>query len=102
MAEVGLDSEHTIWRYQYDLRSNYPRIFSPNGIDLEARSLLDCLAEVRANETEETEQKKRFVFVSLDIGGIIVKKVSYHRLLQQLSGLFTDMCVPIGLNNRNP
>jgi hypothetical protein len=87
MEEIGLGSDHKIWRYQYDLESDNPQLFTRNGIESEALRLLDCLVRCREGETEETRGKKRFVFVMLDIGGIIVKRVSWIRIIWVSGGL---------------
>lgn len=76
LSGIGLGSEHKVWRYQYDLESDDPRVFARNGIESEALGLLDCLGRCRADETGEMKGKKRFVFVTMDIGGVIVKRVS--------------------------
>lgn len=62
-------------RYQYDVEKTEAEIYTSHGIELEAIRLLDSLLKCQQAENEETRGTKRFVFVMLDIGGIIVKKV---------------------------
>jgi hypothetical protein len=75
MTEIGLNDEQKIMRYQYDVEKTDAQIYTSNGIELEAIRLLDSLLRCQQAENEETRGTKRFVFVMLDIGGIIVKKV---------------------------
>lgn len=81
LAQIGLGPERTAYSYRYDIESDEPRIFSRKGMESEALNLLDCLmALCREDEAETSEKKKtQFVFVMLDIGAIIVKKVSVNR-----------------------
>lgn len=69
---MGLGSEHTIWAFEYDIASQNPILFAKDGIEKEAKRLLDCLAR----QTNGTNDNHRFIFVSLDIGGTIVKNVA--------------------------
>lgn len=69
---MGLGSEHTIWAFEYDIASQNPILFAKDGIEKEAKRLLGCLAR----QTNETNDNQRFIFVSHDIGGAIVKNVA--------------------------
>lgn len=73
MKDIGLNDN--FMRYQYDVEKTDAQIYTSNGIELEAIRLLDSLLKHHQAENEETRGTKRFVFVMLDIGGIIVKKV---------------------------
>lgn len=74
MRDIGLNDAQKVLRYQYDVEKDYAQIYTSNGIELEAIRLLDALLKCQQAENE-TRGTKRFVFVMLDIGGIIVKKV---------------------------
>lgn len=78
MRDIGLNGpndENKVMRYQYYIEKTDAQIYTSSGIDLEAIRLLDSLLKCQQAENEETRGTKRFVFVMLDIGGIIVKKV---------------------------
>lgn len=78
MRDIGLNGpndENKIMCYQYNVEKTDAQIYNSNGIELEAISLLDSLSKCQQAENEETRGTKRLVFVMLDIGGIIVKKV---------------------------
>ena len=72
---IGLNGDQKVMRYQYDVEKTDAQIYTSHGIELEAIRLLDSLIKCQQAEDEETRGTKRFVFVMLDIGGIIVKKV---------------------------
>uniref|UniRef100_A0A093VID1 Ankyrin repeat domain-containing protein 50 n=1 Tax=Talaromyces marneffei PM1 TaxID=1077442 RepID=A0A093VID1_TALMA len=78
--QVGLNDEQKVLRYQYDVEKNHSQIYTSNGIESEAIRLLDSLLRCQQADNEDTRGTRRFVFVMLDIGGIIVKKVLEPRL----------------------
>lgn len=75
IREVGLDDGEKIMCYQYDVEKAGAQVYASNGIELEALRLLDSLLKCQQDDNEEKRGTRRFVFVMLDIGGIIVKKV---------------------------
>ncbi|BCS18249.1 uncharacterized protein APUU_11077A [Aspergillus puulaauensis] len=66
---MGLKDDHTVKAYHYDIASQDPAIFSITGIEKEAGKLLEGLTS-----NEEQEPTRRYIFVALDIGGILIKK----------------------------
>jgi hypothetical protein len=79
---MGLKDDHTIKAYYYDIASEDPGIFNVDGIEKESRKLLEDLA---GGKTEEQDPNRRYIFIALDIGGIIVKKVRLHPFLNKVS-----------------
>lgn len=72
---MGLKDDHTVKVYHYDIASHNPAIFTVTGIEKEARKLLEGLTS-----NVEEDRNRRYVFVALDIGGILIKKVRLQHL----------------------
>ncbi|KAL4949672.1 ankyrin repeat-containing domain protein [Aspergillus filifer] len=72
LSSLSLWNDNTIQSYHYDIVSERPSIFSKDGLKQEATRLLDSLGHYKDNETRATE--RRYIFVALDIGGILVKQ----------------------------
>ncbi|KAL2817708.1 ankyrin repeat-containing domain protein [Aspergillus cavernicola] len=71
LGRIDVCDDHTIQAYHYDTKSPNPAIFTRNGIEKEAGRLIRSLTQ---SKTGQRETDKRYIFVALDIGGILVKK----------------------------
>ncbi|KAL4993268.1 hypothetical protein BDV10DRAFT_190148 [Aspergillus recurvatus] len=56
--------DNTVQAYNYDIESSNPMIFTKDGLENEAARLIESLIRI----------DRRYSFVALDIGGILVKK----------------------------
>lgn len=75
LNSIGLKDDHTVKVYHYDIASHNPGIFTVTGIEKEAGKLLEGLTG-----NAEQEPNRRYIFVALDIGGILIKKVRLPHL----------------------